>query len=113
MKDKYYRTRKKHKKKLIKLIKSTDIPLYDFDFLHDLVVTQLENMGEYYKADPFNLNSDEKKAEFRKIFHALFVERDNIDKLIAQGASIYSPLTQDAYKYFYKILGDNITKLWD
>lgn len=113
MKDKYYRQRKKDKKRLIKLIKSTDIPLYDFDFLHNLVVMHLEHMSKYYKEDPFNLNSDERKMEFRKIFHSLFVERDNIDKLISQGASIYSPLTQDAYKYFYKLLGDNITKLWD
>lgn len=100
----YYKMYKRHRKTMIKLAKADRD--FDYDFMHDLVVTKIKHMYEYYFLGNNVLQSEE---SLNKVLETLKHAIDLADKI--DNAAIYEE--NELYKEFYYYIGENITWWWD
>ena len=101
----YWKIYKKHRKTMIKLAKADRD--FDYDFLHDLVVTKIKHMHEYYSAGNNVCQSEE---SLNHILETLKHAIDLADKL--DGVWLSDKVVV-AYKEFYSYIGENILWWWD
>ena len=100
----YTKMYKRHRKTMIKLAKADRD--FDYDFLHDLVVTKIKHMYEYYSAGHNVWQSDE---TLRQVLETLGHAIDVADKIDNSSIHVESKL----YEEFYSYIGRNIRWWWD
>ena len=101
---KYTKMYKKHRKTMIRLAKEDQD--WDFCFLHELVVTKIKHMYEYYSAGNNIWQSEE---SLNTILETLAHAIDLAERL--DDAAIYEE--DKLYKEFYSYIGENIQWWWD
>lgn len=100
----YYKMYKRHRKVMIKLAKEDRD--FDYGFLHDLVVTKIKHMYEYYSAGNNVCQSEE---TYNKVLETLKHAIDLADKIDCGHIYVEGKL----YKDFYSYIGENIMWWWD
>lgn len=100
----YTKMYKKHRKTMIKLAKEDRD--WDYGFMHDLVVTKIKHMYEYYCAGNNVWQSEE---SLKQVLDTLAYAIDLAEKLDnARGDKI-----EELYKEFYSYIGEKIMWWWD
>lgn len=100
----YTKMYKKHRKTMIKLAKEDRD--WDYDYLHDLVVTKIKHMYEYYSAGNNVWQSEE---SLKEILETLAYAIDLAEKL----DNAYGDKREELYKEFYFYIGEKIMWWWD
>ena len=101
---KYWKMHKAHRKAMIKLAKADRD--WDFDFMHELVVTKIKHMYEYYSAG-YNICQSEESLDriLATLGHAIELA-DQIDN-----SRIW--IEEELYYKFYSYIGRKILYWWD
>ena len=128
----YRKMQKKHTKALIKLAKEDRD--FDWSYLHDLVITKIKHMYEYYSEGNNVMQTDETRVPIciqlnhilqlqEEINHlydsvepALIVENgDTVIKCKESPAKIqkFWEKESELYKSIYKFIGEHIEEWWD
>ena len=131
----YYKMHRKHRKEMIKLAKA-DYE-WDWGYLHDLVLTKIRHMHEYYKAVNNVWQTDETRLPtVEELKHVLDMqyELENLFKDIPAPEATFNKdgtltLTStpefdtawdkaykredELYKEIYTFIGENLRKWWD
>ena len=105
----YYKMRRKHRKELIKMVKEG----FDFDwcYLHDLVITKIRHMYEYFAAGNNVWQTDETRLPtVEELKHVLDMQEE-IDKEVA--SMFYVEKRVEQYKAMYEYIGEHLLGWWD
>lgn len=115
---KFDKLTKKHRKALKKLIRND----WDFEWgcLHNLVMTKIHNMYEYYTSGNNVWQSNETLLPLIESLKHVITLDDKInslwDNVSLKDATTYKDLTeqeQTLYAELYKYIGENILAWWD
>ena len=116
----YRKMRRRHKKELIKLVKA-DRP-WDHCYLHDLVITKIKHMYEYYSSGNNVWQTDETRVPICVGLNHVLQLQNELDNLYSDWYdSKYSvdEITQiwekesELYKSIYKFIGEHMEEWWD
>ena len=116
----YRKMQKKHTKALIKLAKEDRD--FDWSYLHDLVITKIKHMYEYYSAGNNVWQTDETRIPIcAQLNHILQMQEeidhlyDNIDptKLSSEASVDLLKKESELYKSIYKFISEHIEEWWD
>ena len=100
----YTKMYKRHRKTMIKLAKEDRD--WDYGFMHDLVVTKIKHMYEYYSAGNNVCQSEESLNQILETLKCAIDLAEKIDNGI-----IY--VDGKSYEKFYSYIGENIMWWWD
>lgn len=100
----YNKMYRKHRKTMIKLAKEDRD--WDYGFLHDLVVTKIKHMHEYYTSGNNMLQSEETLSEILETLQCAIDLADKIDNANMRDQ-------EELYKEFYSYVGEKIMWWWD
>ena len=116
----YRKMYRKHRKEMIRLAKEDRD--FDWGYLHDLVITKIKHMYEYYSAGNNVWQTDETRVPICiQLNHVLQLqeELDHIyDKVdfnsMTLGTSINNLKKEsELYKQIYKFIGEHLEEWWD
>lgn len=116
----YRKMYKKHRKEMIKLAKEDRD--FDWSYLHELVITKIKHMYEYYSAGNNVWQTDETRIPICVQLNHILQLQEEIDHLydtvdfssITLGASIDNLKKEsELYKQIYKFIGEHVEEWWD
>ena len=110
----YKKMYKKHRKEMIKLAKEDRD--FGWCYLHDLVITKIRHMYEYYDNGDNVMQSDETRIPILVQLNHVLQLQDEIDHLYSNSLKdTFEIMQKEAalYKTLYKFIGENIQEWWD
>ena len=114
----YRKMRRRHKKELIKLVKA-DRP-WDTCYLHNLVITKIKHMYEYYSAGNNVWQTDETRIPICVQLNHILQLQDELDHLYDRdGKFSVEEVTNiweresELYKSIYTFIGEHMEEWWD
>jgi hypothetical protein len=116
----YRKMYKKHRKEMIRLAKEDRD--FDWSYLHDLVITKIKHMYEYYHDGNNVWQTDETRIPILdQLSHVLDLQYD-IDHLyddekyakysVEEAASLWKK-ESELYKSIYTFIGEHLEEWWD
>jgi hypothetical protein len=116
----YRKMYKKHRKEMIRLAKEDRD--FDWGYLHDLVITKIKHMYEYYHDGNNVMQTDETRIPILdQLSHVLDLQYD-IDHLyddekyakysVEEAASLWKK-ESELYKSIYTFIGEHLEEWWD
>ena len=116
----YRKMYKKHRKEMIKLAKEDRD--FDWSYLHELVITKIKHMYEYYDKGNNVMQTDETRIPICVSLNHILQLQDEIDHLyddenyinytVEEAVSLYEK-ESELYKSIYKFIGEHIEEWWD
>ena len=117
----YRKMYRKHRKEMIRLAKEDRD--FDWSYLHDLVITKIKHMYEYYSAGNNVWQTDETRIPICVQLNHILQLQDEIDHLydddenyinytVEEAVSLYEK-ESELYKSIYKFIGEHIEEWWD
>lgn len=107
----YRKMYKRHRKTMIKLAKEDND--WDYGFMHNIVVTKIKHMYEYYSDGNNIFLSEESLNEILKTLKHAIDLADQLENVYDD--NIEDPWTREdeLYKEFYSYIGEHIQWWWD
>jgi hypothetical protein len=116
----YRKMYKKHRKEMIRLAKEDRD--FDWSYLHDLVITKIKHMYEYYSNGNNVVQTDETRIPICAQLNHILQLQDEIDHLyddesytkysIEEATSLWKK-ESDLYKSIYTFIGEHLEEWWD
>jgi hypothetical protein len=116
----YRKMYKKHRKEMIRLAKEDRD--FDWGYLHDLVITKIKHMYEYYSAGNNVCQTDETRIPICVQLNHILQLQDEIDHLyddesyakysIEESTSLWKK-ESDLYKSIYTFISEHLEEWWD
>lgn len=116
----YRKMYKKHRKEMIRLAKEDRD--FDWSYLHDLVITKIRHMYEYYSAGNNVWQTDETRVPVCVQLNHILQLQDEIDhiydkievnKLSVEDTTNIWKKESELYKSIYNFIGEHIEEWWD
>ena len=115
----YRKMYRKHRKEMIKLAKEDRD--FDWGYLHELVITKIKHMYEYFSNGNNVMQTDETRVPICVGLNHILQLQNEIDHLyddenyinyIEEAVSLYEK-ESELYKSIYKFIGEHIEEWWD
>ena len=116
----YRKMYRKHRKEMIRLAKEDRD--FDWSYLHDLVITKIKHMYEYYNAGNNVCQTDETRIPICVQLNHILQLQDEIDHLyddenyakysIEEATSLWKK-ELDLYKSIYTFISEHLEEWWD
>lgn len=116
----YKKMYRKHRKEMIRLAKEDRD--FDWGYLHDLVITKIKHMYEYYSAGNNVCQTDETRVPICAQLNHILQLQDEIDHLyddesyakysIEEATSLWKK-ESDLYKSIYTFISEHLEEWWD
>lgn len=111
----YRKMRKRQRKELLKLAKETAV--WDWSWLHEMVIMQIRHMHEYYTENNNVWQTDETRLPIiEQLKHVLDLDAE-IENMAEDSCIIdykeFDKKEQDLYEELYSSIGKNIQWWWD
>lgn len=116
----YRKMYRKHRKEMIKLAKEDRD--FDWSYLHDLVITKIKHMYEYYSAGNNVWQTDETRIPICVQLNHVLQLQDEIDHLyddekytkysVEEATSLWKK-ESELYKSIYTFIGEHLEEWWD
>lgn len=116
----YRKMYKKHRKEMIRLAKEDRD--FDWGYLHDLVITKIKHMYEYYNAGNNVWQTDETRVPICvQLNHVLQLQEEidhiydkvEVNKLSVEDTTNICKKESDLYKSIYTFIGEHLEEWWD
>lgn len=109
----YKKMHRRHRKELIKLAKEDRE--WDEGYLHELVITKIRHMHEYYEAGNNVWQTDETRLQIVESLKHILDLQDKIDHIWDGEETITDKwvMEQKLYEEMYTYIGENLQKWWD
>ena len=116
----YIKMYKKHRKEMIRLAKEDRD--FDWSYLHELVITKIKHMYEYYSAGNNVMQTDETRIPICvSLNHILQLQAEidhlyegvDVSNLILDESLALMKKESELYKSIYKFIGEHIEEWWD
>lgn len=116
----YRKMYKKHRKEMIRLAKEDRD--FDWGYLHDLVITKIKHMYEYYSAGNNVMQTDETRIPILDQLSYILELQYDIDHLyddekyakysVEEATSLWKK-ESELYKSIYTFIGEHLEEWWD
>lgn len=116
----YRKMYRKHRKEMIRLAKEDRD--FDWSYLHDLVITKIKHMYEYYSAGNNVWQTDETRVPICAQLNHVLQLQDEIDHLyddekyakysVEEATSLWKK-ESELYKSIYTFIGEHLEEWWD
>lgn len=109
----YRKMHRRHRKELIQLAKEDRE--WDWYYLHDLVITKIKHMYEYYEKGDNVWQTDETRLQIIESLKHVLDLQDRIDKIWSGEEAVMDKwlMEQQLYEEMYLYIGKNIQRWWD
>lgn len=116
----YRKMYRKHRKEMIRLAKEDRD--FDWSYLHDLVITKIKHMYEYYNAGNNVWQTDETRVPICvQLNHVLQLQEEidhiydkvEVNKLSVEDTTNICKKESDLYKSIYTFIGEHLEEWWD
>lgn len=116
----YRKMYRKHRKEMIRLAKEDRD--FDWSYLHDLVITKIKHMYEYYSAGNNVWQTDETRVPIcAQLNHVLQLQEEiehiydkvEVNKLSVEGTTNILKKESELYKSIYTFIGEHLEEWWD
>ena len=116
----YRKIYKKHRKEMIRLAKEDRD--FDWRYLHELVITKIKHMYEYYSSGNNVMQTDETRIPICvSLNHILQLQAEiehlyegvDVSNLILDESLALMKKESELYKSIYKFIGEHIEEWWD
>ena len=116
----YRKMYKRHRKEMINLAKEDRD--FDWSYLHELVITKIKHMYEYYSTGNNVMQTDETRIpicvslnhilQLQNEIDHLYDDENYINYTVEEAVSLYEK-ESELYKSIYKFIGEHIEEWWD
>lgn len=106
---KYTAMRRRQKKELIRLVKTDEV--FDYDFLHRLVIAKIRHMLEYYQCGYNVWQTEETLNPLIESLEKAVMLADRIDNVWHEPR--WWEKEEELYRELYTHIGENIQRWWD
>lgn len=109
----YRKMHRRHRKEMIKLAKEDRE--WDYLFLHDLVITKIKHMHEYYEKGNNVWQTDETRLQLVESLKHVLDLQEKIEKIWTGEETCMDKwlLEQELYKEIYSYIGQELCRWWD
>jgi hypothetical protein len=116
----YRKMYRKHRKEMIRLAKEDRD--FDWSYLHDLVITKIKHMYEYYSAGNNVWQTDETRVPIcAQLNHILQLQEEidhiydevEVNKLSVEDTTNIWKKESELYKSIYTFIGEHLEEWWD
>lgn len=114
----YRKMYRKHRKEMIRLAKEDRD--FDWSYLHDLVITKIKHMYEYYNAGNNVWQTDETRIPICVQLNHILQLQDELDhlydidrKFSVEEVNNLWKKESELYKAIYTFIGEHIEEWWD